>query len=92
MHIFAVQVKKEDFIYYIVNLTITFCFIGLSETWASECNQDILGITDYSHKQCICSNNKKEGGTSLYIHSSIQYRRRGDLALPKNYMNQYLLK
>ena len=64
-------------------MNITFSFIGLSETWASECNQDLLGITDYSHEQCIRSNNKKGGGTSLYIHNSIQYRRRGDLALPK---------
>ena len=64
-------------------MNITFSFIGLSETWASECNQDPLGITDYSHEQCISSNNKKGGGTSLYIHNSIQYRRTGDLALPK---------
>ena len=94
MQIFAVQViKKKDFIYYIDNLNITFSFIGLGETCASECNQDLLGITDYRHEQCIRSNNKKGGGgTSLYIHNSIQYRRRGDLALPKNYMNQYLLK
>ena len=34
-------------------------------------------------EQCIRSNNKKEGRTSLYIHNSIQYRRRDDLALPK---------
>ena len=37
------------------------------------------------HEQCIRSNNKKGGGTNLYIHNSIQYRRRGDLALPKLY-------
>ena len=73
--------KIKDLIYYIDNLNITFSFIELSETWASECNQDLLGITDYSHEQCIRSNNKKGGGTSLYIHNSIQYRRRGDLAL-----------
>ena len=84
MQIFAVQVKKiKAFIYYIDNLNITFSFIRLSETWASECNQDLLGITDYSHKQCIPFNKKKGGGTSLYIHNSFQYRRRGDLELPQ---------
>ena len=46
MQIFAVQVLKKDFIYYIDNLNITFSFIGLSETSASECNQDLTATNN----------------------------------------------
>ena len=40
-------------------------------------------IPGYMHEQCIRSNKKKGGGTSLYIHNSIQYKRRHDLAFPE---------
>ena len=75
--------KLKDLMYYIDNLNIKFTFIGLSETRASECNQDLLEIPGYSHEQCIRSNKKKGGGTSLYIQNSVQYKRRGDLGFPK---------
>ena len=68
--------------YNIDNLNTIFHFIGLSETWATKANQDLLDITGYSHEQCIRSNNKKGGGVSLYIHNSIQYKKRDDLAFP----------
>ena len=45
--------------YYIDNLNITFTFIGFSENWASESNQDLLEIPGYSQEQCIRSNKKK---------------------------------
>ena len=73
----------KDFTYYIANLNITFTFIGLSETWASEIHHNLLEIPGYTHEQCLCMNKKKGGGTSLYIHHSIQYRRRGDQAFPE---------
>ena len=45
LQIFVTQVKKiKDFTYYIDNLNITFTFIGLSETWASEINHNLLEI------------------------------------------------
>ena len=75
--------KQNYFTYYIDNLNITFSFIGLSETWASEMNHDLLEILGYTHEQCIRTNKNKGGGTSLYIHNSIQYRGRSDLAFPE---------
>ena len=57
--------KKKDCTYYIDNLNITFTFIGLSETWPSEINHDLLGIPGYTHEQCIRTNKKIGGGTSL---------------------------
>ena len=75
--------KIKDLMYYIDNINIPFSFIGLSETWASETNKDLLEIPGYMHEQCIRSNKKKGGETSLYIYNSIQYNRRRDLAFPE---------
>ena len=66
------------------NLDTTFNFIGLGETWATDSNKDLLCIPGYSHEQCIRSNHKIGGGTSLYIHNQIQYKQRDDLSFPKN--------
>ena len=65
--------KLNDFIYYI-DLDTTFNFIGLSETWAIDSNNDLLSIPGYSHEECIRSNHKRGGGTSIYIHNQIQYK------------------
>ena len=53
--------KLNDFMYYINNLDTTFHFIGLSETWATANNKDMLNIPGYSHEQCVRSNNKRGG-------------------------------
>ena len=66
------------------NLKFNFSFIELSETWATIMNQDVLNITNYNHEQCIRNKKRKCGGTSLYIHNSIQYKKREDLSLTKN--------
>ena len=58
----------------------TFSFIDISETWATKFNNHILNIPKYHHEQCIQSNNKKGGGTSLYISIDIQYINRNDLS------------
>ena len=39
--------KLNDFMYYMDNLNITFTFIGLSETWATESNQYLPEIPGY---------------------------------------------
>ena len=57
-------------------------FIGISEAWATDSNKNLLSIPGYSHEQCICSNQKRGGGTSLYIRNQIQYKTRDDLAFP----------
>ena len=56
----------------------------MSETWATEGYQDLLEIPGYKHEQCIRSNKKRGGGTSVYIHNTVQYRRRDELAFPQN--------
>ena len=68
--------KITDFKYYINNFNLDISFIGLSETWATTFNKDLLNIPGYRHEQCIRSNKKKGGGTSLYIHNTIQYKKR----------------
>ena len=62
--------------YYINTLDTTFHFIGFSEMWATtDSNKDLLSISWYSHEQCIRTNHKKGGSTSLYIHNQIQYEK-----------------
>ena len=77
--------KITDFKYYINNFNLDIAFIGLCETWATKFNQDLLNIPGYRHEQCIRSNKKKGGGTSLYIHNTIQYKKREDLTLAKTH-------
>ena len=45
--------------------------MGLSETWASETNQDLLKIPGYMHEQCIRSNRKKGGGEQVYTYTIV---------------------
>ena len=68
--------------YYVNNLNIRFSIIGISETWATKHNDHLLNIDNYNYEQCIRSNKKRGGGTSLYIHNDIQYKTRIDLSLP----------
>ena len=84
--------KLRDLEYMLQNLKLNLYFIGLNENWATTMNQDIINIKGYNHEQCLRNNKKKGGGTSFHIHNSIHYRPRPDLPLPKNYLNQYLLK
>ena len=78
--------------YYIDNWETTFHFIGISETWVTASNKDLLNIPGYSHEQCIRSNHKRGGGTSLYIHNQIQYKTRDDLEFPQKYTSLFLLR
>ena len=92
LNICCSQHKLTDLTYYLDNLNIIPSFIGISETWATKFNYHVLNIPGYLHEQCIRSNNRKGGGTSIYIHKDIQYKNRNDISLPKNTMSQYLLK
>ena len=69
-----------DFMYYVNNLNIKCSFKCISETWATKCNDHLLSIYNYNHEQCIRSNKKRGGGTSLYIHNDTQYKTKIDLS------------
>ena len=92
LNICSSQHKRTELTYYLENLNVTFSFIGISKIWATHVNSHILNIQRYHHEQCIRSNNKKGGGTSIYINKDIQYKHRNNLSFKKNIMNQYLLK
>ena len=69
--------KITDFKYYINNFNLDIAFIGLSETWATKFNKDLLNIPGYRHEQCIRTN-KKKGEGQVYIYTilySIKKRR-----------------
>ena len=58
--------KLKDFSYYLEGLDISFSFIGLSETWATKTNEDILNMPGYNHETLYSS--KKEGRRSQHIY------------------------
>ena len=49
------------------------------KTRAFESNPNLFEMPWYGHEQCIRTHKEKGGGTSLYILTSIQYRRRDEL-------------
>ena len=71
----------KDCSYYLEGLDNSFAFIGLSETWATKSNENILNMPGYNHEHCIRVS-KKEGGVSIYILNTIQYKVRKYFALP----------
>ena len=44
--------------YYLESFDISFTFIGLSETWATQINEDILNMPGYNQEHCIRVSNK----------------------------------
>ena len=63
----------KDFSYYLEGLDISFSFIGLSETWATKTNEDILNMLGYNHEHCIQVS--KKGGCSTTM-SGVDFERR----------------
>ena len=92
LNICSSQHKLTDLSYYLENLNVSFSFIGISETWATKFNNHILNIPTYHHEQCLRSNNKKGGGTSLYINKDIQYKNRNDLSFPKQHYESIFIE
>ena len=55
-------------------MDINFSIIGLSETWGKPQHIDMQTIPGYIHYYCTRAKNKRGGGTSLYIKSSIPFK------------------
>ena len=64
-------------------MDINFSIIGLSETWGTPQHIDMQTIPGYIHYYCTRAKNKRGGGTSLYIKSSIPFKSRSDLEFKK---------
>ena len=92
LNICSSQHKLTDLSYYLENLNVPFSFIGISETWATKYNNHILNIPTYHPEQCVRSNNKKGGGTSVYINKDIQYKNRNDLSFPKQHYESIIIE
>lgn len=69
---------NDEFYLNLMSLEHKFSVIGLCETWLKTTNCHLYGYSGYvtEHK---CRENKRGGGVSLYIDSSIEYKRRHDL-------------
>ena len=61
-----------------------FSIIGLSETWGKSIHIDMQNIPCYKHYYCIRAKNRKGGGTSLYVKSTIPFKQKSDLEFKKS--------
>ena len=80
LNICSSQHKLTDLTYYLENIN------------ATNFNDHILNIPNYQHEQCIRSNNKKGGGTSLYINKDIQYKNRNYLSFKKTHYESIFIE
>ena len=69
---------------YLNSINMDFSIIGLSETWGASIHIDMQNIPGYKHCYCIRAKNRKSGGTSLYVKSSIPFKKRSDLEIKKS--------
>ena len=66
------------------SISMDISIIGLSETWGTSVHIDMQNIPGYEHYYCIRAKNKKGGGTSLFVKSSIPFKKRSDLKFKKS--------
>ena len=69
---------------YLNSINMDFSIIGLNETWGTSVHIDMQNIPGYKHYFCIRAKNRKGGGTSLYVKSSIRFKKRFDLEFKKS--------
>ena len=69
---------------YLNSINMDFSIIGLSETWGTSIHIDMQNIPGYEHYYCIRAKTRKGGGTSLYVKSSIPFKKRPDLEFKKS--------
>ena len=77
---------------YLNLLDINFSIIGLSETWGKPQHIDMQTIPGYIHYYCTRAKNKRGGGTSLYIKSSIPFKSRSDLEFKKTLFESSIIE
>ena len=73
-------------------MDINFSIIGLSETWGKPQHIDMQTIPGYIHYYCTRAKNKRGGGTSLYIKSSIPFKSRSDLEFKKTLFESSIIE
>jgi len=74
----SVSKNLDQLLSYVCNVGVPFTIIGLSETWLTENNKDLYGITNYVSLH-ECRQDKRGGGVSLFIHNSVDFKNRPDL-------------
>ena len=69
-----------------------FSIIGLSETWGKFIYIDMQNIPGYKPYYCIRTKNQKNCGTSLYVKSSILFKKRFDLEFKKSIFESLVIE
>ena len=69
----------DDFTNYLSSLNHEFSIIALSETWLTDSTEMLYDIPLYKAVHC-CRPRRTGGGVSIYVHTSLQFCVREDLA------------
>ena len=79
LYIRSIPTHFNEIVSYLDTLNIDFKVITLSETWLTN-NHNLYNLANYS-VEFDYHPKRRGGGTSLYIHSCLQYKSRDDLKL-----------
>ena len=92
------EANKDDYyninqlMCYLNSINMDFSIIGLSETWGTYVHIDMQNIPCYKHYYRIRAKNRKKGGTSLYVKSSVPFKKRSDLEFKKPIFESFVIE
>ena len=82
LHLNIRSIKKnfENFKLFLSFLDFSFSVICFSETWFDDLDNSVYDLPNYISKHQVRSD-RRGGGVSIYIHSSIKFKERPDLSI-----------
>ena len=85
LHLNIRSIKKnfESFKLFLSPLNFSFGFICFSGTWFDDLHNSVYNLPKYISKHQVKSD-RRGGGVSIYIHSSIKFKERPDLSIISN--------
>lgn len=75
----SLRKHHNDLIHFLTAINHTFSVICLSETWLTNNDGNLYGISNYTSEYCN-RDSARGGGSAVFIDSSLSYRRRHDLS------------
>ena len=87
----SVQKNSNELSKYLMNLSVKFDIIGLTETWLNDANVDICGFPGYQSEHRYRSN-RRGGGVSLFIKENIEYSICDDLCVFNDFMESMFIQ
>ena len=91
INIRSIAKNLKHFEYFLAGLKHDFTFIGITETWLTNYNDDLYTLTGYNnvgkHRQ-----DRKGGGVALYIKDHLTFKERSDLSIFNEEIETYFIE